>query len=157
MIQDLLSADRIQVDLQAADRDGVVAELVQTLLQGSEGGDAEEIIKTMIHREDKGSTAILPRFALPHARTSASPGFVVSLGISREGVDFGAPDGSKTYVFFCISHHPENHGRYLDLLSRISLLFSEPSFLEGLMKAASVEEVCSLIQRREEELFTVNS
>ena len=155
MIHDLMVAKGKVLDLRSSDRDGVVRELVESLLEGTEGENVEKITGAILAREEKGSTAILPRFALPHARSEVVSGFLVALGLSREGITFGAPDGQKTHVFFAITHDPGSHTRYLNLLSRISLLFSDSSFLDVLLAAESAGAVLECLMRREEGLFAV--
>ncbi len=72
-LSDFIVNNAIVAELQAADRDSVIRELVTALATAKAiaPGDAETIIKAIIDREKHGSTGFGKGVAVPHVKHSA--------------------------------------------------------------------------------------
>ena len=65
------------------------------------------------------------------------------------GIDFGALDGEKTYLFFMLISPKEDIGSHLKILAKISHLIKD-RFMVGLFKKAhSKKEILSMISNLE--------
>ena len=112
--------------------------------------DRDPLLLALIAREKIFSTAILNNTALLHPRQRTpenirTPAFF--LGISSDGIDFDAQDGTKTHIFFllCLKYDM----LHLKYLARISSLFKDSIVREYLLSGTrtSKELYAYLIQQ----------
>src|SRR3989304_5035328 len=83
-VSDLLTRARVRIPLRSADKEGVVAELVD-LVVAAEGlaTEREALYSAVWEREKVLSTGIGEGVALPHARHTGVPALVMAAGVSR--------------------------------------------------------------------------
>ncbi len=148
---DVLTKECVFAELEAEDRDGVIKELLDKLVEcGRIAKDKEQpILKALIDREELGSTAIGNGVAIPHAKLDAIDDIVAAFGISHKGVDFNALDGEKVYLFFLLVAPSESAGPHLKVLARITRLLRDKNFRETLIQAKSKEEAIRLIEEED--------
>ncbi len=148
---DVLTKECVFAELEAEDRDGVIKELLDRLVEcGRIDKDKEQpILKALIDREELGSTAIGNGVAIPHAKLDAIDDIVAAFGISHKGVDFNALDGEKVYLFFLLVAPSESAGPHLKVLARITRLLRDKNFRETLMQVKTKEEAIRLIEEED--------
>ena len=89
---DYILTDAINPELKATDAQGVIREMVQSLVDtgGIKQEDYEAIVKSFIKREELGSTGLGCGIAYPETRHPSVSCSIAAVGISTEGVDFEA-------------------------------------------------------------------
>jgi len=146
----LLDEKMVLPDLPAAPKEEILRQLTAPLAEAGMLNSVESYTAKLIAREEMASTAIESGAALPHLRKPEEnpPGKpVIVLGRCREGIDFGAPDGGKTKLFFLLCTDSEViHLRVLSLLARIMKI---PGLLSSLLQADTAGEIISLIHAAE--------
>lgn len=84
--------------------------------------DVDELVRVALAREAQGTTGLGESIAIPHAKTDAVTRPTVGFARSAEGIEWGAPDGTKARLLFMISvpgaAAGDEHLRILALLSR---------------------------------------
>ncbi|MBT3343210.1 MAG: PTS sugar transporter subunit IIA [Gemmatimonadetes bacterium] len=149
-LTDALSADRIVLDLQAQTKDEAIAELIHI---AATGGDVDEtpaqLQKLVLEREALTSTAVDKGVAIPHARSGRIKGIVVSLGIHRQGLDFGSPDGDPVHLVFLVLSADTTTPAYLSILGRTARIFRRPQMLQSVLDATGVDAILQSIAAHE--------
>ncbi len=102
---DLLPDEAIIADMRAPDALGAIEELAARAYSNRWLTDKPWFIGAVVERESLSSTAMEGGVAFLHTRARdkgkiAQP-FVIC-GRSYQGIDFGAPDGKPTYLFFLL-------------------------------------------------------
>lgn len=139
---DILTSSRIIHRLEGTTRQEVLSELVERgfLTKEAQAGfspeDNERILRTLEEREALGSTGIKDGLAIPHGKLEGLPHLVACLGISEEGIDFGALDDKKSHIFIVLLAPEAAGGLHLKALARISRLFSDSSFHRRLLECS---------------------
>ena len=151
-ISELLSAPRINLDLQSADRDAVLAELVNQIPELAGEPDARQTLLRALHeREQLHSTGIGDGIALPHAR-NALVGLVsrpiVVFGRHGQGIPFGAIDSVPARLFFLLVAPTVT--QHLAILARLSRLLRDPKLRQNLLSAEKPERIITLLRDAEE-------
>lgn len=149
-IMDFLDKKAIKLDLQSAEKEDALKELVDLLAETQEIGDKKGILKALIERESLGSTGIGQGIAIPHGKTDKVSELVAVLGISQKGVNFEALDGEPVYIFFLLVAPKDTAGPHLKALAQISRLLRDSYFCELLKRCKTVDEVYDFIRREEE-------
>ncbi len=121
---DLVHPSSVIAELESADRNGVIRELVQVLAEGKliDHGSVDGVVRSIITRErTKGTTGFGKGVAVPHAKVEGLSRIVAAVGRSSGGIDFGSLDGQPVYSVFLIlspADAPEEHLRAMDLIFR---------------------------------------
>jgi PTS system nitrogen regulatory IIA component len=144
-IVNLLKEKYIELNLKERDKKKVLAELVDFIGTSSKIKDKKDILATLIKREKLGSTGIGNGVAIPHARSSKVTDFVLAFGRLPEGIDFGALDGEKTYIFFILVSPEDNVGGHLKILAEISRVVKDKFIVDRLKAAVDKKEILKVI------------
>lgn len=146
---DLIDSKAIVADLQSGDRNGVIRELVNVLVDAKciESERAESIVKSIITRErTRGTTGFGKGVAAPHAKIAGLPRVVAAVGRSVKGIDFASLDGGLVYGVFLIlspEDDAEQHLRAMDLIFRH---LQQEQFRKFLRHSDSAEGIFDLLR-----------
>lgn len=149
-ILDMLHPGAIIPDLKAQDKKGILEELA-TAISGVTRQTPKELLKVLMDREQLGSTGIGEGIGIPHGKIKGLTSMVIGFGLSKRGVDFDSIDGRPTHMFFTLITPDQSTGLHLKLLARISRILKNDGFKSRLMRAASAEEIYTIIQSEDEE------
>ena len=152
---DFVSRDAIRAELVASDKEGVIRELVQALLDtGSiEADEQEGIVKAILKREELGSTGIGRGVAVPHTKHPSVERLVGTVAISGGGVDFNSLDGEKVQLLFLLISPPDRPGDHLRALENISRQLRDDTFCKFLKQSKSVEDIQQLLDEADNNQF----
>lgn len=148
-IADYICLETINLDLKSKNKNSVIRELYDNIKSAGKIKDEALGYKDVCLREEMGSTGIGKGVALPHAKTKAVDEVVLTLGISKEGVEYGSVDEENVKILFMFLCPEEKTQEYLKVLARISRWIREESFRERLLKAKSKEEIMEIIKNEE--------
>lgn len=149
-ILDVLRKETIITDLKSQNKKGVIEELAASVSQIT-GTSSRELVQVLLERERLGSTGIGGGIGIPHGKLANLESLIMGFGLSRIGVDFESMDGRPTHLFFLLITPENSTGLHLKFLSRISRILKNESFKKKLMKAASSDEVYSIIGEVDED------
>ena len=130
----LLSPDRIILDIDAKKREEAVEQMV-TLKKAGAIQDHQSVRRMVLDREKKVGTGIGYGVAIPHA----DPGeFSEPLAIFcrlTKGIDFNAPDGGKARIIIMLLTPDKTPALHVRLLARICRLMKSESLRNRLLEA----------------------
>ncbi len=152
---DFINTEAIRADLQAASKDAVIEELVQSLLDSGQidADQREDIIAAIMKREELGSTGIGRGVAVPHTKHPSVQKLVGTVGVSTEGVDFDSLDGERVQLFFLLISPPERPGDHLRALENISRQLRDETFCRFLKQSKTAEDINQLLQEADDNQF----
>lgn len=150
-VADLLSPQRIELNLPFRDKQAVLERLVELEGYGDAILDLEAFRRDMMAREAQGGTAVEAGVAVPHAKSGAVRYPSLAVVTLREGIDCGALDGIPSDVFFMIAA-PADAELHMAVLARLTTLLLEPEFLEQLRQAVTPEEFLEIVDEFEQRL-----
>ncbi len=102
-----------------------------------------------IKRESLHSTGISKGAAAPHIFSEEFPGFIFSIALIQEGLDFKAPDEKDVYVVFLLMSPERDVGLHLKSLAHIARLVNSTDIIEAIKKAGSPAEICKILAEKE--------
>jgi mannitol/fructose-specific phosphotransferase system IIA component (Ntr-type) len=152
---DFVSPEAIRADLAADDKEGVIRELVQALLDAGkiEASEQDSIVKAILSREELGSTGIGRGVAVPHTKHSSVEQLIGTVGVSREGVDFDSLDGEKVFVLFLLVSPLDRPGDHLRALENIARQLRDDRFCRFLKQATTPAEIRQLLSEADGNQF----
>jgi mannitol/fructose-specific phosphotransferase system IIA component (Ntr-type) len=127
--------------LSAATREEVIAELAKVLADQGFIEDAATVTELALRREAIVSTAVEHALAFPHVRDVEGGGLTFALGLKEKGIDFGAPDGHLSKIFFFIVIPTPATAFYLRLLAGLVRTFESTDARKALLDCEESEQM----------------
>jgi len=134
----------IALDLDGNDKKKLITELVEIAGTSPKLGNKKAFLKAVLERESLGSTGIGNGVAIPHAKSKLARDFILVFARKKEGLDFGALDGEKTYLFFALASPQDKVGLHLKILAEISRLVKDKFIVDLLRKAEDKKEIIKI-------------
>lgn len=152
---DFILLDAVRTEIHATDKEGVIREMVQSLLDagGIPKNEFEGIVKSIIKREELGSTGIGRGIAVPHTKHPSVDKLVGTIAVSHTGIDFDSLDCEKVYLFFLIISPLERPGEHLRALEHITRQLKDDTFCRFLKQAKVKEDILTLIEESDNNMF----
>jgi PTS system nitrogen regulatory IIA component len=144
-IAEILPRQAVLPDLRAANRDAVLAELLDPLQTLHPELRAFDLLDALCAREKLGSTAVGEGVAIPHGKVPGLGMVLLAVGRSRKGIDFAASDGEPCYLFFLILAPEYGAGQHLRLLAQIARRAKDPLFRSEMLLAETSEQLWQTI------------
>jgi mannitol/fructose-specific phosphotransferase system IIA component (Ntr-type) len=149
-LSELLTPSRIRVPLRAKDKEGVLRELVDLLVQQDGGAAPDEILGAILERERQFPTGIGYGVAVPHGKTPVLSGLGIVAGTAVEPVPYETIDGEPVRLFFLLAGPESLAGTHVKALSRISRLVRREGVRARLLEARTPEEFYRTLCEAEE-------
>ena len=150
-IQDVLSKNVMLFDLQATDKEGVINEMVQSLVDNGVVTDFETFKTGIMNREAQTSTGLGDGIAMPHSKNEAVKEATVLFAKSNKGVDYASLDGQPTDLFFMIAAPEGANDTHLAALAELSKYLMKPGFADKLRQASTPDQVIAAFDAEEQE------
>lgn len=147
-LTEIVASGAIVPRLGSAERDEVIAELVDALIAGgaAEARLRDELIGRILERERRGSTGFGRGIAVPHVKHKNVKRMAAAVGLSPTGVDFNALDKQPVFSIFLLlspEDRPEDHLQAMEVIFKN---LSKETFRRFLRQAGSVPEVQDLLE-----------
>jgi fructose-specific phosphotransferase system IIA component len=145
----ILQPGCVKVPLNGRDRQTVITELVDLLNEKGLLLDKKIVLDAVLMREQTRSTGIGSGIALPHGKCKGVRELVMAIGIAGEPIDFASVDGKPVKIVILLASPIDQTGPHIQALAKISRLMLDTKFKERIEKAASADEVYSLLTAKE--------
>src|SRR5258705_7494223 len=146
-LSEFFSPDAISLELQAATKDEILAELVGLLRLDERA--SETLLRMLQRRETLGSTGVGRGIAIPHCRSLVVSRLRLAYGHRREGVEYQAIDNRPVFDFFLIVAPPlEVSNQYLPILGKIAQFAKDADIPERLAKPQTAEGSLRLLREK---------
>lgn len=142
---DVLVSKAFQPALAARDREEAIAALARGMALGAPVV-AEHIAAEVWKREQIMATGLGNGLAVPHARIEGLAAPYVAIGMSRDGIDFDAPDGVPARVIFLLVTPADDDVAQLELLADIARTFGREEVREKALAISNYTELLALIR-----------
>lgn len=146
MILDFLREDGIIPSLKADSKEEVLKELVEPIAAAHPSLNRALLVKTLMERENLGSTGIGGGVAIPHGKFDELDHLAASFGRSSKGIDFSSMDNKPAHLFFLLVAPRNSAADHLKALARISRLLKDPLLKDGLQQASSADEIYRVLE-----------
>jgi PTS system fructose-specific IIC component len=150
-VRDLVPSDLFVKRLEATTREGAITELLNVLCVHGVLDIAREraVVEQMLEREKVASTGIGNGIAIPHAKNKFATRFGVSVGLSEEGVEFGAHDSIPAFVVALWVCPPAATQEHLAWMRGLATLAKDPNLAGTLSGAKDKKHFLSILEEVE--------
>ncbi|ERM56043.1 PTS fructose transporter subunit IIBC [Vibrio mimicus CAIM 1883] len=154
MINQLINANLIQLDLQANSKQEVFEELINILHAQGRISDKATFLNDIQAREELGNTGFEDGVAIPHAKSAAVTQPAVAIGVSKKGIDYGAEDGLPSTLFFMIASPNGGDDHHIEVLAELSSKLIEEGFIDAFLNAETSEQALEILLKKSERTTT---
>jgi len=125
----LIPPERIIACSKAGSKRAVLTELAALL----HALDPDQVLESIMAREQLGSTGIGYGVAIPHSRLADLAAPILALARHQKGVDFDSIDNKPAHLIVMLLVPDDAATSHLDLLARLARLLQQDAFRESLM------------------------
>lgn len=149
---DCVCFEAVIPELQAGDRDGVIAELVSALDKAGRlgKGNCEAITKAVIKREKEASTGMGKGIAVPHVKHKAVKDVVAAIGCRSAGIDFSSLDKQPVYSVVLLISPMDNPDKHLQTMEHVFKCLQQEKFRKFLRQSQTAEQIEGLLREADE-------
>jgi nitrogen PTS system EIIA component len=144
-LSSILGPRRIKVPLAGRTKEECIAELVDLLVADGALTDREQALEAVLARERTRTTGVGDGLALPHGKCRCASGLSMAIGMPSGPLEFHSVDHEPVRVVVLLVSSPEQTGRHIQALARLTRLMSFPTLRRRLFRAGSPEEILDLI------------
>jgi len=152
---DFVCFDAIVQEVEAKDRDGVIAELVTALKKHGQLGaaSAKEITRAVIKRENEASTGMGKGVAVPHVKHSSVKKIAATIGQSSTGIDFDSLDKQPVYSIVLLVSPVDEPDKHLQAMEIVFRNLQQEKFRKFLRQSQTREQIEELLREADETPF----
>lgn len=144
LLSEVFDKQLIQVELKSGTKDEAFKELVTAISKRYPELDSGKMLAAIQDRESKLNTSVMPGVAVPHGCYQGANDVVGAIGVSRRGIEYGAPDSQPVYVVFLIVMGERAREKHLHVLSKVLALLNAGG-LSYIRDAKSALEIYDLL------------
>ncbi len=146
-LADFVLTEALVPQLQTTDRDEVIITLVDSIIEAG-GVDAslrDELVKSILDRENKGSTGFGKGVAVPHVKHTKIEKMVATIGVSPSGVDFNALDKQPVFSVVLLMSPEDRPEDHLQAMENVFRNLQNDTFRKFLRQATTAKDIEELI------------
>lgn len=152
---DFVSRESVIADLTSDNKEGVIREMVQSLLDAGKipADESDSIVSAILKREELGSTGIGRGVAVPHSKHPSVETLVGTVAVSSQGIDFASLDGEKVNLLFLLISPPDRPGDHLRALENVARQTRDDRFCRFLAQAKSTEDILEVLDEADQNQY----
>lgn len=150
-ITDLLDKRSVCLDGSPVSKKEALDQMVALMAKSGKIGDEAAYREQVYLREKESTTGIGGGIAIPHGKCAAVKAPGLAAMVVKEGVDFESLDGMPVHLIFLIAAPDTKDNIHLDVLSKLSVLLMDNSFVEKLKSAGTAEEFLAAVDQADQE------
>jgi mannitol/fructose-specific phosphotransferase system IIA component (Ntr-type) len=142
----ILTKEKILLGMDADERWPAIQELIDHLdVRNLLGGEnREDILKSLLIREEQTSTGIGSGVAIPHAFSEKLNEVIAIFGRSEKGIHFDAIDNAPVRFILLFIVPQKNYHLHLHALSAIAKMFNNCEIRQNLSEAQDTAEILEI-------------
>lgn len=150
MLSQYISPADIKINLESREKEECFAELLEVIVAKHPQINRLEAMNALIQRDEMSSTAVFPSVAVPHGTINSLSKTAISIGISKQGIEFESVCESETKnplvnIIFEVLFYNEKTDLQIYVLRDIINLVDNSDFVRAALKCSSAQEVFDLI------------
>ncbi len=146
-ISEILNADQVRLDVEAASKKRALETLSDLLASADPDLNNRAVFDCLLARERQGNTGLGEGVAIPHSRVPNLKRTIGALIKVHAGVDYDAPDGRPVDILFGLLVPEDHTDEHLELLSHLASAFNDGKLREALRQENSPKAARDIVGR----------
>ena len=149
-IRDIINVNSIALNLEVKDKTELINKMAELAFESGKIIDLNEVKNRLFVREKLMSTGIGNSIALPHAKSNKIKKTIGSFAVLSNPIDYESLDNKPVNIVLMIIGRESNISENLKLLSSISKIINNDSFITVALAARSAEDILEIFERQNE-------
>ena len=145
-LNEIFDEKAIRFNLDGKPKNMIFTELIGGIADLYPECDRNEIYTAIMEREEKMSTGIGYGIAIPHAFSKGIDKIAGAVGISKEGVDYGALDKKPVHIVFLLIANEHEREAHLHVFNQLFKL-AQSEAIDLVKNAKNVQDVHGVLSR----------
>ncbi len=145
MLQEVLSADLVTVNLQGKDKREIIYNLLELLNRSGKVKDFTAALQDLLEHEAGMSTGMENGIAIPHAKSDAVDELIAAVGISKRKINFECLDRRPAQIFVMTLSPKDAGGPHVQFLAEIGKLLRDKKMRKAMLSAKSDEQLLKVL------------
>jgi mannitol/fructose-specific phosphotransferase system IIA component (Ntr-type) len=148
MLREYCSPEAILCNMEAADKEDAIHQLVDVLLAAKRipsKPKAAKILKEIVERERQATTGIGKGVGIPHARSKNASALSLAIGRIPRGLDYGAVDGERVRVILLLVSPDGSTDEHLAAMKTLVSIVRDPYQCKRLHGCATAQSFLDLL------------
>ena len=145
-LSEIFDLRSIKTDFDGKTKELAIAELIDSISVLHPECNRTELFTAIMERERKMSTGIGNGVAIPHAGCKGIAGMCGAIGVSKQGIDYGALDNRPVQIIFLFATNEKTDENHLRILNQIFKLVQSEG-LALIKNAKNAEEIHAILSR----------
>ncbi|MDH3200088.1 MAG: PTS sugar transporter subunit IIA [Myxococcales bacterium] len=145
MLAELLHPERVNIALEATDKEAAVRALAALLVRPESEANEESVHDVLMERERLASTGVGSGVAIPHGRFDGVVELRAAVAVCADGVDFDAVDGLPVKILVAIVGPRSMPQKHLAALAGVSRVLRNSAVRDALIAADDNAEAYHLL------------
>lgn len=152
-LSQLLSEKAVLLDVKDIDKWNLISSLTDILVETKQiSADVREPVhKALVEREKSMSTGMENGIAIPHCCVDLISETVVSLGISKEGIEFDSIDSKPTHLVILLVTPKNKTKMHIQTLAEIAKLLNHEASRNRLLESKNPKDTLRVIMEEEKQ------
>ena len=150
-LRDKLRESTILLPIQASTQSEAIQELLVHLQSIDKLSATSKLYTAITEKEETLPSAAGRGIAYPHFTSIEIDDLDCVLGISKEGLDFNAPDGQLCHLILLTLSSEEDPCGHRKFITRFRIMFDNPEVRFDLLEAKHPSEITDIIQNWEDD------
>jgi mannitol/fructose-specific phosphotransferase system IIA component (Ntr-type) len=139
----MLAPSRV-LELGAIDKTGALDRLIDATGASDHVSDAEKFRAAILKREEMMSTGVGNGIGVPHVKIPEVRDFVMAVGRSREGIEYGSQDKKPVHLVVLIGANDSQSSQFLTVVANLMTRLKAARFRELVQEAETTEKIHEL-------------
>ena len=139
-----LSPDRVILPLSSSRKVDAIRELASLYRKSEKVTHFRAFLSALLQKEQRFGSAVEQGVALPHYRDDSIIEPIASLGVSRDGLDWGA--GQQVQILVLVGWPNKHQRAYLKTVAELASVLHQPEIRTQILKSKTSEEVVKTIR-----------
>lgn len=145
ILKENLSARNIRFHLQAKTKEEAIRELASVIHATTPLRNFDEVVQTILSREQMMTTSLENGIAIPHGKTDNVDHLHVAIAILKEGLDFHSADKQPVRIILLLISPTSRGGPHLRFMAEFARLLQSPTLRKALLDATTTEQAYALL------------
>ncbi|RJX45814.1 PTS fructose transporter subunit IIA [Streptococcus agalactiae] len=144
----MIDKNLIRVDVDIPLKKDVFAYLAGLVVENGYADDTDQVYKSLLSREEEGTTGMMDGFAIPHAKSQAVIKPCIAVLKLKNGVEWESMDGKLIdSVIALFIPETEVGSTHLTYLSKIARILMKNDFKNDFKEAHEIEEIETIFNK----------
>lgn len=146
-ITNLINENLIIMNLESDTKKEAFKEIIEVLAKENIITSKDIFLKTILAREEEGSTGLGRGIAIPHGKSEVVNDLTLAFGRAKDGIEYNSLDQKPVNLIFMVADYEGYSPDYLKIVSKLVSKMRIEKYRKALLEAENKAEILEVINK----------